>query len=179
MEQTRITATEYQEKHFGKVLDCKNIDESFAKIFAEGSPALEKLLLSMWHNGIVTNACCKGHILKPVFIKKILWMEKHISEEEYLKNIHKLNYYRRATNFCGYISFKYSCNNMMAAAHSLRDSLNKMFPDIESKVSFSSDSISIYLDKNVMPKYAEKFFEGVMEILPEWTKSYPQCKNTT
>ena len=178
MERTSISTTEYEEKYFGKVLAMENIDDSFAKTFAEGSPALEKLLLSMWHNGMTTRACCRGHLFKPVFIKKVLWMKKYVSEAEYVKNMHKSNYCRMITNVRGYLSFDYSCNNMMAAAHALRDRLKKMFPDIQSSVAFTTDNISIYLERNLMPKYVEIFFEGVMNILPEWTKSYPECIET-
>lgn len=172
MEKTSISRTEYEEKHFGKVLAMKDIDDSFAKTFAEGSPALEKLLLSMWHSGIQTRACCRGHLLSPSFIKKVLWMRKYVTEEEYLKNMHKTNYYRILTNHGAYISFFYSSDDMMKAAHALRDRLKERFPEIDFWVSFGYDGINIHVEERLMPKYVEIFFTGVMEILPEWQKEF-------
>lgn len=44
------------------ILDKKKLEiEEFAKEFSEGNAILEKLLLSMWDNGIKTIACCAGH----------------------------------------------------------------------------------------------------------------------
>ena len=172
MDGTRISRNDYAEKHFGKVLAMNEIDDSFAKTFAEGSPALEKLLLSMWHSGIQTRACCRGHLLSPVFVKKVLWITKYITEDEYLQNMHKPNYYRMIVNHGAYISFFYSHDDMMVAAYALRDRLKERFPEINFTVSFGYDGISIHVEERLMPKYVEMFFTGLMDILPEWQKDF-------
>jgi hydroxymethylpyrimidine pyrophosphatase-like HAD family hydrolase len=172
MDRKRISKNEYEEKHFGKVLAMNEIDDSFATTFAEGSPALEKLLLSMWHSGLSTRACCRGHLLRPLFVKKVLWMKKYITEEEYVKNMYKPNYYRMITNQSAYISFFYSSDDMMKAAHALRDRIQERFPEIKFSVSFGHDCISIHVEEHLMPKYVEIFFTGLMEILPEWQKDF-------
>ena len=35
--------------------------EKIAAIFSEGDDKLQKVLLTIWEKGIMTNACCKGH----------------------------------------------------------------------------------------------------------------------
>lgn len=170
MEKT-INVVDYKINQFGKVVEEKDIVNNpaeFAKVFAEGSVALEDLLLYLWANNIKTRACCTGHILKPMFAKKILWFEKNITEKEYLRNIHKKTYRRYLVNHPGYLSFYYTSDNMMAAAHLLRDYLNELCPDIKSHIAFSYDEISIYLDEVLYPKDVDRFFTTVKNIMPQW-----------
>ena len=62
MEKT-ITVGEYETNQFGKVVEEKDLANNpaeFAKVFAEGSVALEDLLLYLWANNIKTRATSSG-----------------------------------------------------------------------------------------------------------------------
>jgi len=50
---------------------------ALAEEFAEGSPALNKLLLAMWNNNINTFGCCKGHHRK--LLNRINFAKPYIS----------------------------------------------------------------------------------------------------
>jgi hypothetical protein len=54
----------------------------------------------------------------------------------------------------------------------LRDRLKERFPEINFRISFGYDCISIHVEKKLMPKYVEMFFTGLMDILPEWQKDF-------
>ena len=74
-----LTPSQYCKEQFGKAIDFNMVVENkneFAKVFAEGSDALESLLLYLWDTGIPTKACCAGHVVKPVFVKQILWIKR-------------------------------------------------------------------------------------------------------
>ena len=68
---------EYKKEAFGYVVDCEDVQknqEEYAKVFAEGSEALEDLLLYLWSKGINTRGCCVGHPAN----------EKHAEGEAYI-----------------------------------------------------------------------------------------------
>ena len=135
-----ITAKEYSNELFGKVVNNDNVNknqEEFAAVFSEGSPALRNLLLYLWIHGIKTKACCTGHMFKPVFRKKILWFEKPISEQEYIKNQEKKSYRKCFVSHPGYLCFYYKSDDMMKSAHALRDILSQKCPDIKFHISSS------------------------------------------
>ena len=59
-----MTAKEYSEKLFGRVVIFNDIEKDcleYAKVFASGSPELEKTLLKLWDYGIKTFACGNGY----------------------------------------------------------------------------------------------------------------------
>ena len=91
-----------------------------------------------------------------------------MDKKEYLKNMHKKAYRRYLVNHPGYLSFYYTSDNMMAAAHLLRDYLKELCPDIKSHVAFSYDEVSIYIDEVLYPKDVERFFTVVKNIMPQW-----------
>ena len=166
-----ITAKEYSNELFGKVVNNDNVNknqEEFAAVFSEGSPALRNLLLYLWNHGIKTKACCTGHMFKPVFRKKILWFEKPISEQEYIKNQEKKSYRKCFVSHPGYLCFYYKSDDMMKSAHALRDILSQKCPDIKFHISFSYEEISIYLNEVLYPKDTERFFKSVLESFGEW-----------
>jgi hypothetical protein len=82
-------------------------------------------------------------MFQPAFRKKILWFEKPISEDEYIKNQEKKNYRRYLISYPGYLCFYYESNDMMKSAHALRDTLSQKCPDIKFHISFSYEEISV------------------------------------
>ena len=166
-----ISLNDYKQTQFGKVVDMNNIEkdmEEYAEIFSEGSPALRNLLLYLWNQGIKTKACCTGHMFKPAFRKKILWFEKPISEQEYIKNQEKKNYSRYLISHPGYLCFYYKSDDMMKSAHALKDILSQKCTDIKFHITFSYEEISVYLDEVLYPNNIETFFELFLEAFVEW-----------
>lgn len=166
-----LTPSQYYKEQFGKVIDFNMVVENkdeFAKVFAEGSDALESLLLYLWDTGIQTKACCAGHVVKPVFVKQILWIKKYVSEHEYFEHCNQKHYKQLFVSNPGYLVFYYSCDNMMNAAHLLRDMLFEECSDIPYHVSFSYDTISIYLDVALDRHVSDIFFNTIRNILPAW-----------
>ena len=167
----KLTATEYKETHFGRVVNFVDIADDmygFASTFSEGSVALKDLLLYLWKNGIKTKACCTGHICKPIFKKKVLWFEKYVSENEYWQNRNKKNYRYTLVNQPGYLCFHYASDNMQQAAYALRDMIAEKCPDIPMHINFSYDDISIHLDKALCMNDVDRFFNAVLEVFPRW-----------
>lgn len=160
-----------EEYKFGKVVEKDSIEnnmEAFAEVFSEGSEALKNLLLYLWNHGITTKACCTGHMSQPAFYKKILWFEKPISEQEYIKNQGKKSYRKDFVSHPGYLCFYYSCDDMMKSAHALRDIVSQKCPDIKLHVAFSYEEIALYLDEVLCPKDTERFFQMVLKSFDEW-----------
>lgn len=59
-----MDAKTYSQTLFGRVVDFKDVaadQAEYAKVFASGSPALEKLLRNLWNRGIQTIACGNGY----------------------------------------------------------------------------------------------------------------------
>ena len=169
-----ILSNDYKQTQFGKVVDMNNIEndmEGFAEVFSEDSEALKELLLYLWTHGIKTKACCTGHMFQPVFRKKILWFEKPISEDEYVKTQEKKNYRKYLISHPGYLCFYYTSDDIMKSAHALRDILSQKCPDIKFHISFSYEEISIYLDEVLYPKDTERFFELFLESFVEWNNN--------
>ena len=52
----------YNDGHVHMEFYDKSVDmENLAEDYSEGDDKLKKVLLSLWDNGIITTACCKGH----------------------------------------------------------------------------------------------------------------------
>ena len=59
-----MNAKEYSDSLFGSVVDFDEVQQDYlqyAKVFACGSPALEKSLLTLWDYGFKTIACGNGY----------------------------------------------------------------------------------------------------------------------
>ena len=169
-----ISWNDYKQTQFGKVVDMNNIEndmEEYAEVFSEGSPALRNLLLYLWNHGIKTKACCTGHLFKPAFRKKILWFEKPISEQEYIKNQEKKSYQKYCISHPGYLCFYYTSDDMMKSAHELRDVLSQKCTNIKFHIAFSYEEISVYLDEVLCPQDTERFFELFLETFVEWNNT--------
>ena len=170
----KITVEEYSQNQFGKVVENDSVEdnmEGFAEVFSEGSPALRDLLLYLWNHGIKTKACCTGHMIQPAFKKKILWFEKPISKQEYIKNQEKKSYRKYFISHPGYLCFYYTSDDMMKSAHALRDILSQKCTDIKFHISFSYEVISVYLDEVLCTKDTERFFELFLETFVEWNNT--------
>lgn len=79
-------ADDYQANCFGKPINMRSLiggEKEFAHIFAEGSEALESLLLELWEKGYSTKGCCKGHEVPEAYIKIGMRKIKHMTAEEY------------------------------------------------------------------------------------------------
>ena len=94
--------------------------------------------------------------------------KKDVSEHEYLEHCNKKHYKQLFVSDPGYLVFYYSCDDMMKAAHLLRDMLFKECSDIPCHVSFSYDTISIYLDVALDRHVSDIFFNTIRNILPTW-----------
>lgn len=67
--------------------DVRENPDKYVKIFAEGSPALESLLKTLWNHGVETTACCSGY--------KEFDYELELKQQEYYREYSNANIFRR------------------------------------------------------------------------------------
>jgi len=170
---------EYAEKYFGRAInpvDFLNEREKAAKIFAEGSKALEELLLLVWKFGYCTKACCKGHRKPEEYIKMGLFKNSRMSAEEYHKRKNGPWYkrprgYKMAPLFAlPYISL---CNLPKKELENLKEFLHKNLKLPERlPVRFGESELTVRFDNQFSNKTGEIDNEWCWEEVLQTFQNY-------
>lgn len=161
----------YQNKEFGKVgfpfEVIKANKEAYAKVFSEGSPALESLLLHLWNNDIETHACCIGHINVPRYTKDTFWGSRSIGEEEYLAHKDSKRYHQFMMSSGAYFSFVLPVNNQILSE--VRNEIDQLLlderPFLHCRASLNNNGIVIRKHRYEYEAETERFFTTVSEVL--------------
>lgn len=162
----------YKNNEFGKVgfpfEVIKANKEAYARVFSEGSAALEKLLLHLWNNDIETFACCVGHGYIPSYTKDTLFGPKVIDKEEYFAHARSLRYHFYFNEIRPYFVFIMPVE--LEALRDLKDKINehllREYPQFPGHVSYKYDGhIGIHLNHCLSKNEVERFFTAVSEAL--------------